>query len=50
MVDWGKRWRLKIRDFVLMDIIIIWTATAVAARFTIIIRVILVIHHKLSTF
>ena len=29
---------------------IIWTATAVAARFAISIRVILVVHHELSTF
>ena len=28
---------------------IIWTATAVAARFAISIRVILVVHHKLNT-
>ena len=28
----------------------IWTATVVAARFVISIRVILVVHHKLSTF
>ena len=32
-----------------LTIHIIWTATAVAARFAISIRVILVVHHKFST-